>query len=199
MKHTLLILALALGVFALLLVAAGDKASDPKLPRPPNRPRKTRSLSLSEIDRYYAAGRPSSATRHGGGGAGLARRQRRRRGDDTQRSRRSRQRRRGRGAGRCGPRRDARAAGGARVSEDASPVAGRRFTRSSRNSGGREALGDDVPGDDVPPRVDVVGPAVLVLEVVGVLPDVDATSGTWPLERGLSWLGVPTTARPLCP
>src|SRR3972149_4270567 len=30
------------------------------------------------------------------------------------------------------------------------------------------------PVDDVPPGGDVVGPAVLVVEVVGVLPDVDA-------------------------
>src|SRR6266576_672664 len=31
-----------------------------------------------------------------------------------------------------------------------------------------------VPVDDVPPGLEVVGPAVLVLQVVGVLPDVDA-------------------------
>ena len=39
---------------------------------------------------------------------------------------------------------------------------------------GREALRDAVPVDDVPARVEVVRAAVLVLEVVGVLPDVDA-------------------------
>src|SRR5579884_4531102 len=37
-----------------------------------------------------------------------------------------------------------------------------------------EALGDLGPVDHVPPGLDVVGPAVLVLEVVGVLPHVDA-------------------------
>ena len=42
------------------------------------------------------------------------------------------------------------------------------------SAGGGEARGDDVPVDDVPPRVDVVGAAVLVEQVVGVLPDVDA-------------------------
>ena len=38
----------------------------------------------------------------------------------------------------------------------------------------REALRDLRPVHDVPPRVDVVRAAVLVLQVVGVLPDVDA-------------------------
>src|SRR5919198_5986758 len=42
------------------------------------------------------------------------------------------------------------------------------------------ALGDLAPVDGVPPRVDVVGAPVLVLQVVGVLPDVDAD------ERGLA-------------
>ncbi len=37
-----------------------------------------------------------------------------------------------------------------------------------------EALRDLVPVDDVPERVEVVGALVLVLQVVGVLPDVDA-------------------------
>src|SRR5271165_20353 len=44
----------------------------------------------------------------------------------------------------------------------------------------REALCDGVPVDDVPPRVDVVGATVLVLQVVGVLPHVDAQ------QRGLA-------------
>src|SRR5712692_4497177 len=35
-------------------------------------------------------------------------------------------------------------------------------------------LGDGVPVDDVPPGLDIVGPAVLILQVVGVLPDVQA-------------------------
>src|SRR5262249_56234653 len=37
-----------------------------------------------------------------------------------------------------------------------------------------EALVDLCPVHDVPPRVDVVGAAVLVLQVIRVLPDVDA-------------------------
>src|SRR5438132_400621 len=37
--------------------------------------------------------------------------------------------------------------------------------------GGPEAAGDLVPVDGVPPGGDVVGAAVLVLQVVGVLPD----------------------------
>src|SRR4051812_36258869 len=36
------------------------------------------------------------------------------------------------------------------------------------------ALGDLAPAHRVPPRVDVVGTPVLILQVVGVLPDVDA-------------------------
>src|SRR4026209_1215665 len=39
---------------------------------------------------------------------------------------------------------------------------------------GREFRPDGVPVDDVPPRLEVVGTPVLVVEVVGVLPDVDA-------------------------
>src|ERR1700732_4503149 len=39
---------------------------------------------------------------------------------------------------------------------------------------GREALVHFRPVHHVPPRGDVVGPAVLVFQVVGVLPDVDA-------------------------
>src|SRR4051794_34284145 len=38
----------------------------------------------------------------------------------------------------------------------------------------RVALGDLVPVDDVPPRLEVIRALVLVLEVVGVLPDVVA-------------------------
>src|SRR5258705_4929509 len=37
----------------------------------------------------------------------------------------------------------------------------------------RESLLDFLPVDDVPPRLDVVGPAVLVFQIVGVLPDVE--------------------------
>jgi len=40
-----------------------------------------------------------------------------------------------------------------------------------------EALVDFVPVDDVPPGVEVVRAAVVVLEVIGVLPDVVAEDG----------------------
>src|SRR3954451_20448742 len=42
------------------------------------------------------------------------------------------------------------------------------------------ALADLVPVHDVPPRLEVVRALVLVLEVVGVLPDVDAEQGGLP-------------------
>src|SRR5271166_5641546 len=45
-----------------------------------------------------------------------------------------------------------------------------------------ERLGHLGPVHDVPPGVDVVRPAVLVVEVVRVLPDVDAEE--WRLARG---------------
>jgi hypothetical protein len=45
---------------------------------------------------------------------------------------------------------------------------------STRSGSGREALCDALPVDHVPPRLDVVRAAVLVVEVVGVLPHVDA-------------------------
>src|SRR5215211_1073151 len=35
-------------------------------------------------------------------------------------------------------------------------------------------LGDRVPVHDVPPRLEVIGPAVLVLQVIRVLPHIDA-------------------------
>src|SRR5262249_7565716 len=38
----------------------------------------------------------------------------------------------------------------------------------------RQAIGDGLPVDDAPPGIDVVRPLVLVLQVVGVLPHVDA-------------------------
>src|SRR5271166_4099983 len=40
--------------------------------------------------------------------------------------------------------------------------------------GGVEALGHGVPVDHVPPGLEVVGPAVLILQIVGMLPDVVA-------------------------
>src|SRR5436190_14655829 len=42
------------------------------------------------------------------------------------------------------------------------------------SAGALEVLAGLRPVDDIPPGVDVVGPLVLVLQVVGVLPDVDA-------------------------
>lgn len=36
-----------------------------------------------------------------------------------------------------------------------------------------DSVGDVVPVDDVPEHCDVVGPSILVLEVVGVFPGVD--------------------------
>lgn len=43
-------------------------------------------------------------------------------------------------------------------------------TSGSASSG--EPAGDDIPGDDVPPGFEVVGAAVLVVQIIGVLPDV---------------------------
>ena len=40
-----------------------------------------------------------------------------------------------------------------------------------------EVLGDSIPIYKVPERVDIFGAAVLVLEVVGVFPDVEAEDG----------------------
>ena len=49
--------------------------------------------------------------------------------------------------------------------------------------GGFEALVDLVPVDDVPPGGEVVGTLVLVLQVVGVLPDVVAEDGVEALAQ----------------
>src|SRR5215210_3989633 len=57
------------------------------------------------------------------------------------------------------------------VAVERTPSLGARLLEVPRDLG---------PVDHVPPRLDVVGPAVLVFEVVGVLPDVD------PEERGLA-------------
>src|SRR5215210_6059918 len=46
--------------------------------------------------------------------------------------------------------------------------------RCALSHGLLETLVDRVPVDDVPPRADVIGPAVLVLEVIRVLPHVEA-------------------------
>jgi len=50
-----------------------------------------------------------------------------------------------------------------------------------------------VPVHDIPPGGQVIGAAVLVLEVVGVLPDVVAEDRIVALGKGESWLGVETT------
>src|SRR5580704_14551950 len=47
-----------------------------------------------------------------------------------------------------------------------------RALRAAPLAGRAEALGDRAPIDRVPPGVEVVGPLVLVLEVVGVLPHI---------------------------
>src|SRR6266436_3648609 len=54
---------------------------------------------------------------------------------------------------------------------------------------GGEALVDLVPVDGVPPGREVVGTAVLVLEVVGVLPDVVAEDGVAALGDGVVLVG----------
>src|SRR5439155_7537568 len=50
--------------------------------------------------------------------------------------------------------------------------------------GGLVAAVDLVPVDDVPERLDVLGPPVLVLEVVGVLPHVQAEDGRVAADQG---------------
>src|ERR1035437_9216723 len=55
--------------------------------------------------------------------------------------------------------------------------------------GGGEALVDLVPVDDAPPCGEVVGAAVLVLEVVGVLPDVVEQDGIEALGKGRVLVG----------
>src|SRR5271170_5200025 len=56
-------------------------------------------------------------------------------------------------------------------------------------AGGGEALVDLVPVDGVPPGGEVVGALVLVLEVVGVLPDVVAEDGVEALGEGVVLVG----------
>src|SRR5262245_46730037 len=54
------------------------------------------------------------------------------------------------------------------------PAARRGYPTFSLLPGLAESLGHVVPVDHVPPGIHVIGPLVLVLQVVGVLPDVDA-------------------------
>src|SRR5687768_18272780 len=67
---------------------------------------------------------------------------------------------------------------------------GRRSARSryrnfasARLARAREVLRDLLPVHDVPPGLDIVGPLVLVLQVVGVLPHVEAQQGRVPLHE----------------
>jgi hypothetical protein len=55
--------------------------------------------------------------------------------------------------------------------------------------GGGEALVDFVPVDGIPPGGEVVGAAVLVFEVVGVLPDVVAEDGVAALRDRVVLVG----------
>src|SRR5262245_3631258 len=49
---------------------------------------------------------------------------------------------------------------------------------------GREPLTDVIPVDHLEERIDVVGPFVLILQVIGVLPDVDSEDrGTAPVHE----------------
>src|SRR5262249_32570867 len=48
----------------------------------------------------------------------------------------------------------------------------------------REALLDFLPVHDAPPGRDVVGAAVLILEVIGVLPNVEAHDGNLAFHHG---------------
>src|SRR3954469_13746442 len=73
----------------------------------------------------------------------------------------------------------ARGSCGARARRGASASAGDRLV----------ALGDLAPVDGVPPRVDVVGAPVLVLQVVGVLPDVNAQQRGLPLRDRVVLVG----------
>src|SRR5215211_3660867 len=62
-----------------------------------------------------------------------------------------------------------------------------RSGRSARDC--VESPGDRVPVDRVPPGVDVVGTAVLVLQVVGVLPDVHAQQRVPAVGQGVVLVG----------
>ncbi len=56
--------------------------------------------------------------------------------------------------------------------------------------GGLVARGDDGPVDDLPQFGEVVGAAVLVVEVVGVLPDVEGEEGAEALGDGVAGAGL---------
>ena len=69
---------------------------------------------------------------------------------------------------------------------------------TTRRCGG-ETLGDSVPVNDIVPGVDIVRTPILVVQVVGVLPDINTEIGVLPCEIGLSWLAVDSTTRPPLP
>src|SRR5690348_10948620 len=48
-----------------------------------------------------------------------------------------------------------------------------------------ETLVDGIPADDVPPRAEIVGSSVLVLQVVRMLPDVVAEDGRCAVGHGV--------------
>src|SRR6516225_5649888 len=58
-----------------------------------------------------------------------------------------------------------------RVRHSAKPHAARASLPAARFC---QPVSDGLPAHDAPPRIDVVGPLVLVLQVVGMFPDVDA-------------------------
>src|SRR5438132_13232511 len=55
--------------------------------------------------------------------------------------------------------------------------------------GRSQTLGDFGPVDDVIEGVDVIGTPVLVVEVIGMFPDVDAEKGGSPLREGAVLVG----------
>ncbi len=55
------------------------------------------------------------------------------------------------------------------------------------------ATGNLSPVDHVPEGVYVLGTPVPILQVVGVLPDVEPSTGVFPFMKGESWSGVDST------
>ncbi len=55
--------------------------------------------------------------------------------------------------------------------------------------GSRVAIADGLPVDDVPPGLEILGAAVLILQVIGVLPTSLPMSTRPPSMSGVSWLG----------
>src|SRR5215208_6317361 len=61
------------------------------------------------------------------------------------------------------------------------PIA--RCVRKRKRTSSAQPFVDLGPVHDVPPGVDVIGPAVLVFQIVGVLPDVDAEDGLFAFHQ----------------